>query len=50
VIANTVLSAKVIASGAFASVSTTRLMTAPETLSGLGGGETTDYRAPGQPG
>jgi uncharacterized protein with GYD domain len=49
-VAATGLIAKVIASGAFASTSTTRLMTVAETLSGLRGSGTTDYRAPGQPG
>jgi uncharacterized protein with GYD domain len=50
-VAATGLTAKVNASGAFASITTTRLMTVAETLAALGGGGgATEYRAPGQPG
>ena|SRR5215469_1411158 len=44
------LIAKVNASGAFSSVSTTRLLTVAEMLPALGGTGTTAYRGPGQPG
>ena len=44
------LIAKVTASGAFSSVSSTRLLTVAEMLPALGGSGTTPYRAPGQPG
>lgn len=41
---------KVTASGAFASVSSTRLLSVAEMLPALGGSASTPYRAPGQPG
>jgi uncharacterized protein with GYD domain len=46
-IVTTALISKVTASGAFASVSTTRLLTVEEMLAALRGSEATSYRAPG---
>jgi uncharacterized protein with GYD domain len=43
------MAAKVFASGAFTSPTTTRLMTVPETLTALGG-SVPAYRPPGEPG
>ena len=45
----TSLAAKVSASGAFSSVSTTRLLSVEEMLAALGVSAATAYRAPGEP-
>ena len=44
------LATKVASSGAFSSVSTTKLLSVEEMLTALGGSATTAYRAPGEPG
>ena len=44
------LATKVASSGAFSSVSTTKLLSVGEMLTALGGSATTAYRAPGEPG
>jgi len=43
------LATKVASSGAFSSVSTTKLLSVEEMLTALGGSATTAYRAPGEP-
>ena len=48
-VVSTGLAAKVAASGAFSSVTTTKLLSVEEMLAALGGSATTAYRAPGEP-
>ena len=48
-VVSTGLATKVAASGAFSSVTTTRLLTVEEMLKALSGSATTAYRAPGDP-
>ena len=49
-VVSTSLVTKVSASGAFSSVTTTRLLSVEEMLAALGVSATTSYRAPGEPG
>ena len=48
-VVSTGIATRVAASGAFSSVSTTKLLSVEEMLKALGGSATTAYRAPGEP-